>query len=1069
MAAVDSARSAKLQSLLARHRKNRSGLIERDIPFRWSRCFISVVSYALLLSDVLRSGLGAQTNYYLKLEPDRIMFFGPYAYPVAQIQRSQMVGTGTVWAYKFDSTSVAMRAYAEFFQLETWHSCLFYRARCPQPSLEASTIFDMLDSLVEVMASRRSGAMPHNLTLRTRNAWVDRIYHFILPQFFKKWIVRTNQALYYDSISLESPGFQFCSQNPVRPYACRDFWTNFSPICQESNLLCKDIGHLWDHILNQKQSLQDQFSNMTLDMLILESEEDFNEAAVSLQGKKLFDIAVIIRVQDCSSLPADDGMPSNVHNCSTIAVNEFRYEGASLTSTVASWYYIVATLRGIGQASVFVRAFVGVRTLFLIPSQVVIYGNLFPICCYVFAHLVDSAMIYQLVSQAFNTANMVNNERLDCRSRPELAHGIDPSLECESLDLETTFGMLDALVENVARHKSPRPQSRPKHMTLRTRNKFIDRLHHFILPFFFQKDMVRTNQALYYDAVTLRAQTFQFCAQNPVRPYACTNFWTYFAPNICRASTMKSLCEGIEHVFEHARKRIRSLQGQHSGMSIDLLLLESHDDHSAPAISFQGRKYFDVVLIARIRDCSTPSSASGIPPTQNADERCTTIAVDDFRYEGASLTSTVAGWYLIVSSIRAAGQVYAWIRFLMLYVGCFYARSVEPQYATTSILIRTFVAVRTMFLVPSQVVIYGSMFPICCYVVAHMLDSAMVYEIVAQAFTTTLGVFKLNLREFLRLSAVSMRNVWVLAFTLHVLHLVRSRRNWSPVNGIPGIPEFSISFISCMTILAQYRALSFRDSRVELISERATSARHAALRSSAYANNENVWGLIFLRNTLDAKCLTSAMLLLGLLLIATWCVLRVLHMAKLIRRIEMFFFPTTWVSYAAGALWPVSAFVVSWNGVFGARTTERGPQISSTSMASSARLIVTGVAQMLRRISIKNTQVSPIFLPQVIKRPSYVSPSEVVRLNRRNGGSESMIYLMNLAVMTDPLVLLRLRWWGGGKVICIYRSKATERLYFIPEEVAASHQDIPISWKEYDLLLVTNTMALPWWDLLQCG
>ncbi|KAF1335821.1 hypothetical protein FI667_g941, partial [Globisporangium splendens] len=723
MATADSARSARLQSLLARHRENRAGLVERDIPFWWSRCFVSVISYVLLLSDVLRSGLGAQTSQYPKLEPDRIMFFGPYAYPVAQIQHSQMVGTGTVWAYKFDSTSVAMRAYAEFFQLGTWHSCLFYRARCPQATLEASTIFRMLDSLVEVMASRRPGAMPHNLTLRTRSAWVDRIYHFILPQFFKKWFVRTNQALYYDSASLESPAFQFYSQNRVRPYACREFWTNFSPICQESNLLCKDIGHLWDHILRQKQSLQDQFSNMTLDMLVVESEEDFSEAAVSLQGKKLFDIAVIIRVQDCTPLSSAVSRATSAHNCSTIAVNEFRYEGASLTSTVVSWYYVVATLRVVGQA-------------------------------------------------------------------------------------------------------------------------------------------------------------------------------------------------------------------------------------------------------------------------------------------------------------------YAWLHLAMLFLGCYYARSAESRFANKSVFVRAFVGMRTLFLIPSQVVIYGNLFPICCYVVAHLVDSAMVYQLVSQAFNTYLGKFTLNITVFLRISAVSMRSAWVLVFVLHALVALRTGRMWSTMNDIPGVSEFTLGFISSLTIMAQFRSISFRDTRVDSIAEVVQSSRMALIRASRYDNSRSFWGLLFFGDVLDAQCLIASSAVFCILMIIVWWCLRILSSLKLTKHVELWFWQRTLVPYSAGTLWSTNAFVVSWNGPF--IFTSATDWLRSDQRHSWHELIPTSafVDMKCARKRPNGVRVSPGCLIHN-SRSSRFAQQDIAVFDDRCREVESMIYLMNVAVMTDPTVFVRLRWCGG-KFIGICKSKATKRVFLIP-------------------------------------
>lgn len=763
---VESAAAAgnDLEGLLARHRSSRKGLLECDISFSWWKCVISLVSYVLMLSDVLRSGPGIHKNTLPRIEPSEVIFFGPYAYSVLHAWGNDITGTHAMWPYKFDTTSVSIRAYAEFLGLQTWPPCLFYKKSCPHSTLKVSTSFQMLDALVNAIAareSRRSRAhSQQRLTLRVTNAWFDRIHHFIFPQVFGDHMTRTSQALYYDAKMLSTPVFQFCSTgNRPRPYACSRIASNFARTCTKSNSLCQGVGHIWQHALARKQQLQQQYSNLTLDILVVESQTDHSTGAFSFQGRQFLDVVVLTRIRNCTT------------------------------------------------------------------AKAVSYNH--------------------------------------------------------------TFAM-----------------------------------------------------------------------------------------------------------------------------------------------------------------GSTASSKS-----------CSTVVIDDFRYDAASISSDVTNWYVVIASVRCLGQIYAWIRVLMLFLGCYYARSAEEHFAGTRLYVRVLAAVRTMFLIPSQGIVYGSMFPIGCYVFAHSLDSAVVYDYVSQAFNTPLGVFKLNVSEFLVISAVSMRSVWMLAITLHLAVLSVTSRYWSPMNGIPGLSEFSISFMSCLTIMAQFRAISFRDTRVESISEVTQSSRVANIRAATFDHS------LTPGNGIDFKCLVAAGSVTCALMFTCWCVLCLLEKTKQIQHVGVYLWPRTLVSYAAGTLWPTTAFAVSWNGLFvGSRLMKR--VFSNTFIRLSPPQIMP--APVISNIQRQETlrRLSQALLLHDSSTGRFLQRNMAIP-DERSREVESLIYLMNLAAMTDPIVLLRLRWFGG-KPIEIYESKATQRLFLIPQ-AARSSDDTPIVWDDYTLLGVAHTAHLPWLDLLQCG
>lgn len=278
----------------------------------------------------------------------------------------------------------------------------------------------------------------------------------------------------------------------------------------------------------------------------------------------------------------------------------------------------------------------------------------------------------------------------------------------------------------------PRAKLVPTILTLRTRSSWFDRIHDYMLPQFFAQQMTRTNQALYYSDELLEFPGFKFCAQNPHRPFACFDFWTNFARHCVNAHP---LCNEVSHVWNHILARRQILPLKYTQSHLDLLIVEGQTDPSKAAISFQGKKFSDIVVTTRARTCSTSE-----PGKSSSSTNCSTITIDEFRYESPALSTTVTSFYFIVASLRFVGQTYMWLRLVVLFLGCFYARSAESQYNDATLTTRFVAALRTMFLVPSQVVIYRSIFPISCHVVAHIIDSATVYEFVSQSFTTSRGL-----------------------------------------------------------------------------------------------------------------------------------------------------------------------------------------------------------------------------------------------------------------------------------------------------------------------------------------
>ncbi|DBA02769.1 TPA: hypothetical protein N0F65_010697 [Lagenidium giganteum] len=223
----------------------------------------------------------------------------------------------------------------------------------------------------------------------------------------------------------------------------------------------------------------------------------------------------------------------------------------------------------------------------------------------------------------------------------------------------------------------------------------------------------------------------------------------------------------------------------------------------------------DISTIIRARKCTDAND-------------CETVFVEDYRYETIVVASDLENWFGVVALLRTLGQAYCYARVLLLMWSCYMVRAAEDADDRTS---SCWARVRRgLFLfvrVPSQAVVYGSSIPIFCYALAHCIDAPNTYQILEHRFSTQLGLFKLNLPEFVRFAAIQMRSIWLLAAAAHLGVWFSTSYYWAPTNGLPGIPEYLIAKISSATIASQLRTLSFRNVNIESIHELSVSHRTA--------------------------------------------------------------------------------------------------------------------------------------------------------------------------------------------------------------------------------------------------
>ncbi|EGZ11771.1 hypothetical protein PHYSODRAFT_518049, partial [Phytophthora sojae] len=135
----------------------------------------------------------------------------------------------------------------------------------------------------------------------------------------------------------------------------------------------------------------------------------------------------------------------------------------------------------------------------------------------------------------------------------------------------------------------------------------------------------------------------------------------------------------------------------------------------------------EIVMLTRGRRCTGNDTI--------VDSECTTVFVDDYRYEREMLETNVVDWYFFIAMMRAGAQGYFWVR----------------------------LAILILFKIPFEVVVYSSLLPVSGYVIALLLDSSFMDLFLDSFWAAVGGSINIGLFSFLKSTAVQMRNVWLLS------------------------------------------------------------------------------------------------------------------------------------------------------------------------------------------------------------------------------------------------------------------------------------------------------------------
>uniref|UniRef100_K3WQC7 Uncharacterized protein n=1 Tax=Globisporangium ultimum (strain ATCC 200006 / CBS 805.95 / DAOM BR144) TaxID=431595 RepID=K3WQC7_GLOUD len=383
----------------------------------------------------------------------------------------------------------------------------------------------------------------------------------------------------------------------------------------------------------------------------------------------------------------------------------------------------------------------------------------------------------------------------------------------------------------------------------------------------------------------------------------------------------------------------------------------------------------------------------------------------------------------------------------MLYLGCYYAVAARRDSTLQNEFFTRIRHTTVMFLkIPSQVVVYGSAFPLTCYLIAHVIDAPIVYELTAQKFDSFHGLFNLTFMEFVTICSVQMRNVWVLAAMAHVIVRISTQHDdWSPLNGVWSVPQFSIVVISSLTILAQFRFISLRYTPITSIERIDVFSRlhptlNELLNENGGGGKESLGGVF-----IDIKAACCSALVLFMFAGIVSVVLQCFYLRRRMKLVVGWSHLITPLS--AGILWPTSALAVSWN----------------DDLFKFGRL--EAILRQHRSVRSLFTTATPSVMPCSFRahKTSNAMTMITTTLESRPRFVESITYLMNITVLTDPITFLCWRNRVG-----YYRArKSPHREYLVP--ILHGEPCIELNWEALSLTRIKSADELAWSEIIQCS
>ncbi|RLN50638.1 hypothetical protein BBJ28_00003969 [Nothophytophthora sp. Chile5] len=671
-----------------------------------------------------------------------------------------------------------------------------------------------------------------------------------------------------------------------------------------------------------------------------------------------------------------------------------------------------------------------------------------------------------------------------------------------TLDLATTFFMLDAFMSIAKAQLQPgiADSNGMSRTTLRfaTKHNWVDRLHHYLIRFF-TKSTIWSLHSLHVPSISRETRSPAFClmtssstARSPPPPHFCNHPAIWDCQHPLNASLPPV------RVWEHVDLRFQDLQQRYPGLVLDVVLLSTHRPASttgALRLTFYNCEEQEIVVLTRGRRC-VDDGAISVSKTAE----CTTVFVDDYRYERDMLQTNAVDWYPIIATMRGGAQSYFWVRLLLLLYGSYTATAKKPQSSS-----RLLSVISIVFNIPFQVIVYSSPLPIAGYVMALLLDSSFMDIFLDAYWAAVDGATNFQLVPFFQSTAVQMRNVWLLALFVNLLVALARKTRDDSSEGVFGIRGLAISFVSTLTVFGPYRRITFRDASITSVFRLAEDGQTMNVVQSEPTEFVNATSYVF-----DDS---MTMLLLCIALVTALGILaKALGYWLSWTNEEVILSSTPIVPCGTGILWPTSPLSIRFyvrtqplsthNSTYAPRPSIikrslptfklpisplRGPHVNECRVAPSLTTAATShiplvdltTSSSLRK---KRWPLSTRVLPGDSKTPTIVKrvKSPPGGLRSRTTEAQSILQLMNIAMMTDPWNLFWLRVLGVQ--LYLYKVRRAQSIaggigsssrasyaVILPYREDEMEERTGLSPGDYQLLDSASSRDVPMIILLQCG
>lgn len=329
-------------------------------------------------------------------------------------------------------------------------------------------------------------------------------------------------------------------------------------------------------------------------------------------------------------------------------------------------------------------------------------------------------------------------------------------------------------------------------------------MHHFFLALLGSRRTEARLTSVHYYQLYGNNTSVDVC--NPTTPRASRPF-------ICDLAIPWDFIDtsGQVRLSTNLRSRLVVLQSKYPQLQFDLTLIASMnvrsnvDDAMPLRWSYYRGDITEISTLIRGRSCNL------------YDSRCETEVFDEFRYERTTLVTDVDQWYNITSTLRAISQFYIYVRLAALWLGCYKARAGERKWSKVSLFQRFLRVSGTFFRIPGHIVVYSSWLPVFGYAMAHLIDSALVHlhsDVLGSAIN---GNYTIDFWPSLKAASVQMRNIWSIAVMSKVLSLLQIHAfpsTWRRRHGMICVRGTWFGWLAAMTIVAPFRILALRNSDV---------------------------------------------------------------------------------------------------------------------------------------------------------------------------------------------------------------------------------------------------------------